>query len=306
MKKNNNNRFSTIYKYKVNKNYDGENVYSFLENEYDYSSRTFRYIIREGRLLINKKDAMFVDTLHLNDVVEVYFPVENPDAKGTDLDIDIIYEDEDIVVINKPAGMVVHITRSHPYDTLQNAIYYKWEAEGKKFKTRFVNRLDMDTSGIVVIAKNKYVHHFIQNQSIRNEIDKRYILLVEGILNEKAGLIKAGIKRAEGHPLKRIVSDDGKDSITEYKVIDEFGGYSLVEAKLITGRTHQIRVHFSHIGHPIVGDSLYNDNKSELISHQTLHARNISFVHPRNKRLMQFEAELPLDFKDVVKKLKKS
>ena len=164
----------------------------------------------------------------------------------------------------------------------------------------------MDTSGLVVIAKNKYVHHFIQNQSIRNEIDKRYLLIAEGILDKKEGYISAPIKREEGHALKRIVSEDGKESITKYKVIEEFNGHSLVEAKLITGRTHQLRVHFAHIGHPILGDTLYNENKSELISHQVLHAKSISFVHPRSKKMVEFKAELPEDVVFVMGKLKKS
>jgi len=303
--KKNKNKFSTVYDYTVDKKYEGENVYYFLENEYDYSSRTFRYIIREGKLLINDKEARFVDILKYGDLVKVYFPIEHQDADSTNLNIDIIYEDDDIAVINKSAGMVVHVTKSHPLDTLQNAIYYKWENENKQFKTRFVNRLDMDTSGIVVIAKNKYVHHYIQNQNINGEIDKKYILIVEGIIHEKEGYINAPIMRAEGHPLRRIVHSDGKESISKYKVIEEFNGYSLVEVKLITGRTHQIRVHFSHIGHPIVGDTLYNENKTKLISHQALHAKTISFIHPRNKEYMTFEAELPDDFRKVIEILKK-
>lgn len=300
-----NSKISTVYNYKVNKKYEGENVYCFLENEHDYSSRTFRFIIREGRLLINDKNALFVDKLKENDDIKIFFPIEKPDAESRNIDIDIIYEDDDIAVINKRSGMVVHVTRSHPFDTLQNAIYYKWEKEGKTFKTRFVNRLDMDTSGIVVIAKNKYVHHFIQNQSIRNEIDKKYIMIVEGILDKKEGYINAPIKREEGHALKRIVSDDGKESITKYKVIEEYDGYSLVEAKLITGRTHQLRVHFAHIGHPIIGDTLYNEHKSDLISHQALHARTISFVHPRKNERVVFEAQIPKDVLSVMESLKK-
>lgn len=304
--KKNKKEFSTTYIYKTDKKYEGENVYYFLENEYDYSSRTFRYIIREGRLLINDKEAMFIDILKEGDLIKVSFPVEEPDAPSTDMKIDIIYEDDDIAVINKKPGMVVHVTKSHPLDTLQNAIYHKWEIENKHFKTRFVNRLDMDTSGIVVIAKNKYVHHFIQNQSINNQIDKKYVLIVEGIMDKKEGYINAPIKRAEGHPLRRIVAEDGKECITKYKVIEQFKNHSLVEAKLITGRTHQLRVHFSYVGHPILGDSLYNENKSELISHQALHAKSISFVHPRGNKPMTFEAELFDDFKDVLGILKKS
>lgn len=304
--KKNKKEFSTTYVYKTDKKYEEENVYYFLENEYDYSSRTFRYIIREGRLLINDKEAMFVDILKEGDIIKVSFPVEEADAPTADLKIDIIYEDDDIAVINKRPGMVVHVTKSHTLDTLQNAIYHKWECENKHFKTRFVNRLDMDTSGIVVIAKNKYVHHFIQNQSINNEIDKKYVLIIEGIMDKKEGYINAPIKRAEGHPLKRIVDSEGKECITKYKVIEEFENHSFVEAKLITGRTHQLRVHFSYIGHPILGDSLYNENKSELISHQALHAKSISFVHPRENRLRTFEAELSDDFKYALERLKKS
>ena len=304
--KKNKSKFATEYKYSVDKKYDGENVYYFLENEYDYSSRTFRYIIREGKLLINGNEAMFVDILKENDEVEVFFPIEEADAPTNDIDIDVIYEDYDIIVINKKPGMVVHVTRSHPLDTLQNAVYYRWEKEGVHFKTRFVNRLDMDTSGIVVIAKNKYVHHFIQNQSINNKIDKKYILIIEGILDKKEGYINAPIKRAEGHPLRRIVDKDGKECITKYRVIEEFKNHSLVEAKLITGRTHQLRVHFSYIGHPIIGDSLYNSNKSELINHQALHAKSISFVTPRDKKLVCFEAEPCDSFKYALEKLKNS
>lgn len=292
----NKNKYSTHYTYKVNKEYEEENVYSFLEKEYNYSSRTFRYIIKEGKLLINDKPAWFIDILKEGDIIKVYFPCEKPDASSNNIFVNVIYEDDDFLVVNKEPGRVVHITKSHPFDTLQNGIYFKWEEENKRLKTRFVNRLDMDTSGIVVIAKNKYIHHHLQDQNLNNIIDKKYILIVKGILDKKQGVIDAPIGRVPSHTLKRMVSEEGKPSKTEYRVLKENDNHSLVEVKLITGRTHQIRVHFSYIGHPIVGDVLYNEEKSDIISHQALHAKSICFTHPRNNDRVMFEANPPDDF----------
>ncbi len=299
-------KYSTCYEYIVAREYDGKNVYTFLEDNYNYSSRTFRNIIKEGRLLVNNKDVFFTYVLKEKDEIKVYFPMEYPDSKGQDIDIDVIYEDEDILVINKKPGIVVHKTKSYPIINLSSGIYNMWEKRGCTGKVRFVNRLDMDTSGIVVVAKNKYVHHFISDQNINSQIDKYYEAIVEGVLLKDRGEICAPIKREEDYSIKRVVREDGKYCLTEYEVLEKFKEASLLRLKLITGRTHQIRVHLNHIGHSIIGDSLYNENKSNIIFRQALHAKEISFIHPRTLKKVTFTGDRPKDFTEAIDFLRSS
>lgn len=298
-------RFSSVYEYTVDKNQAGVKVHEYLSQYHNYSSRTCRYIIKNGRLLVNGKDVFFTYLLSEGDVIKLFFPEEKADAKAVDMEIDVLHEDEDIVVVNKGPDMVVHVTRSHPEDTLQNALYCRWESRNESFKTRFVNRLDMDTSGIVLVAKNKYVHHFIQSQNREGKIEKSYLLICEGVFEETSGRFDFPIKREENHALKRVVSPDGKHCVTEFEVLRQFERHALVKARILTGRTHQIRVHFSHAGHPIIGDNLYNDSpdKYSLIGRQALHAHTLAFDHPRKGRV-SFTADLPEDFERTVEMLK--
>lgn len=299
------NKYSAVYEYLIDSSCANASIKDYLLENHGYSQRTFRYIIKKGRLTLNGKDVYFTHETAPGDVIRLYFPVERPDAVSSAIDIDVVHEDDDVIIVNKSPETVVHVTRSHPCDTLQNALYHYWEERGEQFKTRFVNRLDMDTSGIVVVAKNKYVHHFIQSQGQEGRIDKKYLLICTGTLKKKEGVLDYPITRPSEDSIKRVVSEEGKSCITKYRVLEEYDGYSLVSARILTGRTHQIRVHFSHIGHPIIGDSLYNpyENRNEFIKRQALHAFSISFIHPRSGKVT-YTADLPDDMQKAIQRIK--
>lgn len=297
-------KFLSTYEYDIDKDY--ESIKDYLRDKHNYSSRVFKSIIRNGKVTLNNEDVRFNSPIKKGDRLCVFFGLEAPDAKGSNLPIDVLYEDEDILIANKAPNMVVHPTKSHQEDTLANAIYYHWEGTGFKGKARFVNRIDMDTTGIVVIAKNKYVHHFIQEQSIKNQIDKEYLFLAQGVPKEKQGIIDAPIKREEEFSIYREVNENGKECKTQYQVIEEYENASLIKAKLLTGRTHQIRVHFAYINCPLFADELYNEQKTNIINRQALHAYKISFIHPRSKEKMEFIAPIPEDFKRAIERIKKA
>lgn len=298
------NNYSTVYEYISDSDY--KDLYTYFKLNHDYSSRVFKYIIRNGRLTVNGKDIRFVDNLKKDDHINVYFPTEKPDALSRNLEFGVIYEDEDILIADKPPNMVVHPTRTHQEDTLSNAVYYHWEKTGYNGKARFVNRIDMDTTGIVVIAKNKYVHHFIQNQGMNNLINKNYLLITNGIPKQKKGIIDKNIMRSDDSIIQRKIDENGKKCITEYEVIDTFKNYALIKARLITGRTHQIRVHFSSVGCPLLGDTLYNLNENPILKRQALHSYSIDFIHPRSKKRVYFTSPLPKDFNEAIFKIKKT
>ena len=252
------NKFYTFYEYIVPVEYDGIKLSTFLNECYDYSSRTISFIKRNGLSLVNDEKVNMNFALNRGDIVKIYFPFEDYGKVNGNVNFEVIYEDEDILVVNKPPFTVTHMTSSHTEDTLANGIYAMWAREKKKNKARFVTRLDRDTSGIVVVAKNKYVHHFIQNQGVNNKIDKKYMLITENVPKKKAGYIDIGIKREKENSIERIACESGKRAITKYRVIKDYKTHSLTEAKLLTGRTHQLRVHFKYIGCPLLGDTLYN------------------------------------------------
>jgi 23S rRNA pseudouridine1911/1915/1917 synthase len=274
----------------------GKRLDEYLKTEHRYSSRLISRIKQQGAAYINDEAVKFIQPLEEGDKVILHFGDEEYDAAPAACDFDIISEDDDVLIVNKPPFLVVHPTKSHQQDTLANGIYAMWQARGEMGKARFVNRLDMNTSGVLVIAKNKYAHHIIQSQMKYGEVEKFYYALVKGRLKELNGIIDAPVARLEGSMIERAVSQNGKTCITQYEVVRQYDAYALLKIKLLTGRTHQIRVHMAHIGHPILGDSLYDD-ESVLIGRQALHAHSIRFDHPRDKAERLYIAPLPKDFK---------
>ncbi|MBP1905240.1 23S rRNA pseudouridine1911/1915/1917 synthase [Paenibacillus turicensis] len=223
------------------------------------------------------------------------------DILPQNIDFDIIYEDDDILVVNKTAGMIVHPTHGHYTDTLANAVVYYWNQQGEQFRFRPVHRLDQYTSGLIAIAKNKYVHQHISEQMIAGTVLKKYQALVYGKLSQKSGSIDAPIDRDPVDPHLRIVSLTGQAAFTTYELIEQYKDTAFVELQLGTGRTHQIRVHMLSIGHPLIGDEMYfdttkqQDRLEKVMGRQALHAYKLGFVHPTTGEEMLFEAPLPLD-----------
>ncbi len=211
------------------------------------------------------------------------------------LPLDILYEDGDIIVLNKPPHMPTHPSHEHQSDTLANALAYYFARKGVPFVFRAVNRLDRDTSGVVLVAKTKSSAFKLSAQISENTVAKKYIAVVEGEISG-SGAIEGGIKRLEESKMRRGVSPDGQYALTEYRVLGVKNGLAALLVTPKTGRTHQIRVHLSHIGHPIVGDTLYgNENGSSLISRQALHAYSLTFSHPENNEIMTVTAPIPSD-----------
>lgn len=213
--------------------------------------------------------------------------------------LDIVYEDNCFLILNKPSGIAVHPSMLHYDNSLSNGVKYYFDKNNLHKKIRPVNRLDFDTSGLIIFAKNEYVQECLIRQMANNEFSKKYLAIVEGIFDSKSGTINLPIGRKEKSIIERCVCELGQPSITEYKVLQEHNNISLVECVLKTGRTHQIRVHMSAIGHPLVGDSLYGLT-SNLIDRQALHSYEISFIHPITKERITLLSDIPSDMEKVL------
>lgn len=276
------------------------NINQILQNELSISSRLLYKLIKSQRILLNgnicdtRNHSNVGDTL----IVDFNYDEDNSNIVPTKMDLDIIYEDEWLLIINKPAGVAIHPSILHYSDSLCNGIRFYFDSIGLKKKIRPVNRLDLNTSGLVIFAKCEYIQECLISQMKDNLFKKEYLALCDGIFENKYGTINLPIARKEDSIIERCISDDGQPSITHYKVLKEFSNYSLVRCILETGRTHQIRVHMSAISHPLIGDSLYG-SLSDLIDRQALHCYKLKFVHPITKKFMDFCGEIPLDFKKL-------
>ncbi|MGM9978358.1 MAG: RluA family pseudouridine synthase [Clostridium sp.] len=300
---------STLEK-KVEEKYDGIVIREFLKEELELSSRLIRRAAIEKRIFVNKEVVRMRKVLHIGDIVEVKLErVESQNIIPEKMDLDIVYEDDDILVLNKPPYTVVHPTRGYPTGTLANGILYYFNETNQNCIVRLVSRLDMDTSGLIIIAKNQYAHMALSKEMQLNHLEKRYLAVVHGHLEKEEGTIDLPIFKPENEEsiFKRIIDERGQRSITHYKVIKKFENADLVECLLETGRTHQIRVHLSHIGHPIYGDTLYGygEDEKELIPRQALHAYGLDFKSPRTKEQLSLRAELPEDILNLIDKLKR-
>ncbi|MGN1033688.1 MAG: RluA family pseudouridine synthase, partial [Intestinibacter sp.] len=221
-----------------------------------------------------------------------------------DLNLDIVYDDFDLIVVNKPPFMVVHPTKSHFENTMANGVTDYIIKKGEAVKIRFVNRLDMNTSGLVIVAKNPFAQHVLSSEMKDEGFDKKYITVVKGIVEKDRDTINEPIYRPTDDSVKRVVDPRGQESITHYKVIERLKDATVLEVKLETGRTHQIRVHMSHIGHPIIGDELYGSLDEDLINRQALHAYSLKFKQPRTKEILEFKTDIPRDMKELIEKLR--
>ena len=276
----------------------------------DVSRNYIQDLIKEGYVFVNDKNEKPSYKIENNDQIIIYFK-ENEDLEITaqNIPLDIIYQDENYAIINKAPGMVVHISPGHNKDTLVNAIlYHIKDLSGINGVNRpgIVHRIDKDTSGLIVIAKNDNSHRFLQDLLKNHEIKRTYICLCRGIFESRKGIIKTLIGRDPKNRLKMaVVNENGKEAITEFEVLKTFNDkYSLVKCNLQTGRTHQIRVHMNFIKHPIINDPLYGDNnKIDYDCKQLLHAYNLEFISPTTNKLVSYSCDLPKYFKEVLDKL---
>lgn len=278
---------------------EGENLEEFLLNK-DISGRFFRKTYKEKNIYINGKFKNRKTLVGKGDTISILMKDEKNNILPEKMDLDIIYEDIDLLVLNKEPYVVVHPTKSHNENTLSNGISYYFKENGIKKKIRFVNRLDMNTSGILIVAKNPFAHQQIALQFEKGTVEKKYKGLVDGIVKKDEDYIDLSIGKEEGS-IKNIIDKNGQKSLTKYTVIDRYEKGSLLELQIFTGRTHQIRVHLSHIGHPIIGDTLYN-KESPYINRQALHSHYLKIKAPRTKNPIEIFADLPKDMKNLIDK----
>ena len=291
----------------------GERLDGFLSRALpDLSRSAAQKLLEQGLVLRNGKPGKKNDRLEAGDEISVTLPEPKPlDVPATKMELDIVYEDEDVLVINKPKGLVVHPAAGHQEDTLVNGLLY---AKGDSLsgingilRPGIVHRIDKDTSGLLAIAKNDLAHTVLASQLKDHTMARSYEAIVCGSFKEDSGTVDAPIGR---HPSDRkkmcVTARNSKNAVTHWEVVDRYPGYTHIRCKLETGSTHQIRVHLAHIGHPILGDTIYGHKKPELgQDSQVLHAGILCFAHPRDGHPVIVAAELPEYFKEVLEKLKK-
>lgn len=275
----------------------------------DLSRVTIQRLIEEEKILVNGKKVKQSYKVEIND--EITIENEEPKEiklKPQNIPIEILYEDSDIIVVNKPKGLVVHPANGNPDGTLVNALMAICKGSlsgiGGEIRPGIVHRLDKDTSGILIVAKNDKSHLNLSEQIKNRTVKKTYIALVRGNVKEIQATINMPIGRSKKDRKKMDIDKNGKEAITHFNVLERYNGYTLLEVKIDTGRTHQIRVHLSHIGYPIVGDYIYSNGKNPFgVEGQMLHARKIEFCHPTTKKHMIIESELPKYFSEILESL---
>lgn len=286
-----------IYKVEFNMN-----INDILSKKLNISTRLKNKLIKNQNILLN---GVFVDTRNTASVgdiltIDLSYSEDNSNIVPKKMNLEIIYEDEHLLAINKPAGIAVHPSILHFDDSLANGVRYYFDTIGLKKKIRAVNRIDLNTSGLVLFAKNEYIQECLIKQMNSSTFQKTYLAIVSGKLPKKQGTINAPIARKDDSIIERCISENGQIAITHYKVLQEFENCSLVQCTLETGRTHQIRVHMAYIGNPLLGDTLYGSLEQNLINRQALHSYNMCFIHPITKEKIFLEASLPSDFKKII------
>lgn len=290
-----------VFSYQISHEYDNGTLLSFLK-AHDYSSQIITHLKRtENGILLNGEWGRVRDILHTGDTLTIQL-IETASSENivpTNLPLDIVYEDEDILVINKAANTPIHPSQGNYDNTLANAVAYYYQQKDEPFTYRCINRLDRDTTGLLIIAKHMYSASLLSDMVSHREIHREYLAIATGEVPE-SGSIVAPIGRVDGSTIERHVDEEhGEYACTHYQRVSYKNGHSLVSLKLDTGRTHQIRVHMKYIGHPLPGDFLYNPDYS-VIGRQALHSYRLSFKHPINGKPMEFVAQLPPDMRIVI------
>ncbi len=281
-----------------------ERLDQFLAKKMDVSRSKIQKLISEGKVLVDGKtvSASFLvdyeNDIEVNDDLNYEITVEKEN-----IPLDIVYEDDYLLIVNKKSGMVVHPAAGNYSGTLVNALLYRFDLKGgsEKYRPGIVHRIDKDTSGLMVVAKDEKTHELLSEMIKNKEVERKYIAIVEGVIPHETGTIDAPIGRDINNRQKMAVTSvNGKDSITHFRVLERFSKYTLIECTLETGRTHQIRVHMAYIGYPIVNDPVYGRSKNTTEYGQYLHSKSIRFIHPITKKEIYFETDMPLEFKEFL------
>jgi len=284
---------------------DNAPLRSILRRSLCLSNALLKKMKPTQNVLVNGRPHRFIDRVHSGDVISVQlqFPDEESTIPPQDMQLDILYEDDTVIALNKPQGMVIHPCAGHPDGTLGNALMGYFGRTGQKVKLRPLGRLDKGTTGIVLFAKNQYVQDFFIRQMKERRYEKNYLGLIHGAFDPPAGEISLPIARKEGSIIERITDPGGAESLTLYNTIKKYKAYSLVQFRIITGRTHQIRVHCAAVGKPLLGDTLYGNIPTSLISRQALHSHMVSFIHPASGERITLKAPIPEDMQKVLSEL---
>ncbi|CAH2212816.1 RluA family pseudouridine synthase [Tepidibacter aestuarii] len=294
-------------KFEVNEENEGMRLDVFLSSKFDNMSRSYiQKIIKEGNVFVNNKKEKSRYITKINDKINLNIPKPKElEVEAENIDIDIVYEDDDVLVVNKPQGMVVHPAPGNYTGTLVNAILYhcrdNLSSINGVIRPGIVHRIDKDTSGLLMIAKNNNAHNFLSEQLKEHTITRKYHMISYGVLKEDTMTVDAPIARHPVDRLKMAIVEGGKRAVTHFKVLKRFEKYTYVEAQLETGRTHQIRVHMASKRHPLVGDPVYGPKNSKFkLNGQMLHAKTLGFIHPTTKEYMEFNSNLPDYFEKML------
>lgn len=295
----------------IDEEFDGVRIDKFLANYYEDKSRSYlQGLIEKGNILVNDKIVKSNYKLKNKDSLRLTLPEpEMLKVEPENIPLDIVYEDSDLIVVNKPQGMVVHPAPGNYTGTLVNALLYHCKdlsSINGVIRPGIVHRIDKDTTGILVVAKNDEAHNFLSEQLKNHSMKREYYALVEGRLKNDYGTIDKPLARSKKDRLKIAIVEGGRRAVTHYEVLERFKSSTLVKCVLETGRTHQIRVHMASIGFPLVGDPLYGYKKHKFkIDGQMLHAKTLGFIHPRTKEYMEFTSELPEYYSKFLDNLRK-
>lgn len=282
---------------------EGRVLQNYLEGTRGISAKAIKRLKYQGEVLLNGRRTLLNAKLHEGDRILLVYPPQtnSPYVLPEQIPLQIMYEDEEVLVVVKQPYLCVHPTKGHPEGTLANGVLYHWQTKGEKAHLHIVNRLDKDTSGLILIAKSTYAAQQLFNQQKLGRIQRAYIALVSGWVEGEEGTIDLPIGRVPGRTTKRLITPEGQHAVTHYQVRErlldrvEKAVYTLLDISLETGRTHQIRIHFSHLGHPLVGDTFYGGNATDNMGRQFLHAYHLAFEHPVTRERKEFNQELPAD-----------
>lgn len=279
----------------------GKLLREFLKEKEISKSALADIKFKGGFISVNDQEVNVRYALKTADRVRIEFPPEVPSEgiKGEEIPLSIIYEDEYLLVVNKPPGMNTIPSREHPYGSLASGLIGYYEKNGISATTHIVTRLDRDTSGLVLIAKHSHIHHLFSKQQRSGGVKRSYEAFVEGFVEQGVGMIDAPIARKPDSIIEREVRPDGQNACTLFEISNRYEGFTHMKLRLKTGRTHQIRVHMSYLGHPLLGDTLYGGNR-DSISRQALHCRELTFSHPFLHKEIRFTASLPTDMQEVL------
>lgn len=291
-----------VFEYLSDNAFDGMPIKSVLRGYYQMSSNLITDLKKhDDGILLNGRHARVTDCIQQGDMLTLtMYDGVSENIVSTPMELSVVYEDEDVILLDKPAGLPTHPSIGNYDNTLANGLMAYWRGKGEERVFRAVNRLDKNTSGIMAVAKNAYSHAQMCKQIQEGRLHRTYLAIVCGETDE-AGTIDAPIVRESESIIKRCVRSDGQRAVTHYRRVQRLRGYSLLELELETGRTHQIRVHMAYIGHPLIGDFLYGEETTEF-TRQMLHSASISFTHPVNGLPVTFSCGLPEDMKKIIKK----